>query len=341
MSITVASAVFESFDGVANYTQLVNMGEWITQNNAGALSLDASGFTGQALKVTSTGVVKRLLTTTVISGFRVGFRIKFASVSGAFNEFIFNLQTDGGPIMTFFRTGTALSWSTQDTGTAAVTPNFLVANTWYYIELRFILGDPGVTEIRVNRVIASSTTPRTNHFVGITTTREFRFGSSSNNASTNFMVDDFYMVQDSDGYQGECRIQAKVPNGNGNYSQGVGSDGNSTDNYQLVDEQSTNDADYVEFTNDGEKDTYAHAGVTAYAGHTVIAEQHVLRAAYVGSVKKMRSVRRLSGTDATGADITLTNTLRGWRTIYTTNPSGGALSFVGTDATEYGPEQRP
>lgn len=60
----------------------------------------------------------------------------------------------------------------------------------------------------------------------------------------------------NDGWCGDGRTIRCVPNGNGDSSQWVGSDGNSTDNYLLIDETPVNTTDYVGATISGYTDLY-------------------------------------------------------------------------------------
>lgn len=57
-------------------------------------------------------------------------------------------------------------------------------------------------------------------------------------------------------YPGDIACIRRLPNANGTYNQFTGSDGNSVDNYQLVDEAPSNDTDYTYATASGQKDSY-------------------------------------------------------------------------------------
>jgi len=56
---------------------------------------------------------------------------------------------------------------------------------------------------------------------------------------------------------GDGHVVALRPNGNGTYSELTGSDGNQVDNYQLMDENPLDEADYVEGLTTGLRDSYA------------------------------------------------------------------------------------
>jgi len=82
-------------------------------------------------------------------------------------------------------------------------------------------------------------------------------------------VDDIYMTDTSGtvntGELGPIEVVTLLPNGNGNSSDMVGSDGNSVDNYLLVDNNAATPpatTEYVESSTEGDKDTYAMGNLT-------------------------------------------------------------------------------
>jgi len=75
-------------------------------------------------------------------------------------------------------------------------------------------------------------------------------------------ISDFYLCNGAGSKNNDFlnapKIFCLLPNGNGNSSQGTGSDGDSTDNYELVNDPLgfLNTSDYVDFLATGDKDTY-------------------------------------------------------------------------------------
>lgn len=135
---------------------------------------------------------------------------------------------------------------------------------------------------------------------------------------SNFLpfMDDMYICNAVDGtasqglpnddFLGDVKVYASSPSGNGNSSQLVGSDGNSTDNFQLVDEKATaNDSDYVQSATAGEKDTYATEDL-APAAATVFGLAYHIRAlkSDAGAISGRR-VYRNAGVEDGGADLGL------------------------------------
>lgn len=80
-----------------------------------------------------------------------------------------------------------------------------------------------------------------------------------------FQLDDIVSSEGSTRV-GDVRVSPFYPNGNGNYAQFTGSDGNSVDNYLMVDENATppgpDDTEYVEDNTAGNRDSYAFANAS-------------------------------------------------------------------------------
>jgi hypothetical protein len=138
-------------------------------------------------------------------------------------------------------------------------------------------------------------------------------------------------------FLGDVRVQALLPTGNGNSSQLVGSDGNSTDNYLLVDEVPPNeDTDYVESATVNDKDTYVFGNLTPTTG-TVFGVQIVAEARKTDAgVRSFKSVARLSATEADGPDTTLSTTYAFYMDKRDTKPGGGSWTITNVNDAEFG-----
>lgn len=124
-----------------------------------------------------------------------------------------------------------------------------------------------------------------------------------------------------------------MPGGNGNSSQWVGSDGNSTDNYALVND--TSDATYVESNVDNNKDTYAYGNMASSSG-TILGVNHWTRASADVLPANIIPVARLSGTELDGSGLTLTSSLAWSQYMFETKPGGGSWSASDVDSAEFG-----
>lgn len=91
-------------------------------------------------------------------------------------------------------------------------------------------------------------------------------------------------------------------NGNGNYNEWVGSDGNSVDNYLLIDERGPSDSDYLESDAAAEDDSWAMSNITLEAQQTIQAVIPLIRAQRFGSSETLKIGTRLSATDLLGSE---------------------------------------
>jgi len=240
-----------------------------------------------------------------------------------------DLRLSAGGILSVTRNGTNLG-----TGTAV-----LAVGTYYYIEIKVTISDTvGVAVVKVNGVTdinlssqdtrngANASADRI-RLVGIVATTDF---------------DDFY-VCDATGsaptndFLGDVRVETILPSGNGNSSVLVGSDGNSTDNYLLVDETAPNsDTDYVESSTVGDKDTYVYGNVTPTTG-TVYGVQVLPFAKKTDAgARSIVSVARLSATEVDSTDKTLNTTYGYLPDIREAKPGGGVWSITDVNNAEFG-----
>lgn len=142
---------------------------------------------------------------------------------------------------------------------------------------------------------------------------------------------------------GDVKIYPLLPNGNGNYSQLVGSDGNSIDNYLLVDEHpnSRNDADYVGSATNAQKDSYTYQDLAAASGTILEVTRMTFAYKSDAGAKSMRNFSRVSGIDYVTADFALSTATVGTQEMLKVNPATGNPWTVGEiNAVEFGVEVR-
>ena len=124
------------------------------------------------------------------------------------------------------------------------------------------------------------------------------------------------------------------PDGNGNYSQWVGSDADSTDNYLLVDEVPTAEADYVESATADEYDSYTMTTFTLGEGQTINAVIPWALAKRFGNSEQIALGTRLSSTDLDGSDQVVPTDWKAYMERQTTKPGGGSWAQADLDAFE-------
>lgn len=240
---------------------------------------------------------------------------------------------------------------TRANTTLATSGTVLSNNVWYYIEIKvkFASGTSGTYEVHVNGVqdaaLTSAAANTQNGGAQATIValggNAFNTGLGGQGASNN-RIDDFYLCDTSgsvnNNFLGDVHVEALSPNGNGTYSAFAGSDGNSTDNYLLVDDaQPSGDTDYVADATVGDKDTYSFTDPTPTAG-TVYGVQisHYSRKTDAGT-RSARSMARLAGTETdNGADQPLSTTYQYFSDMRETKPAGGAWSLSDVANAEFG-----
>lgn len=155
----------------------------------------------------------------------------------------------------------------QITGTST-----LSTATWYRIETEIDVTAAAGSHVVKSRVASpSQETADTYTEFASATNRSLSAGvmsmsiganlASEANATGEWYFDDHAIndntTSNQNSYPDEGEVIVRRPNGNGDNSQWTGSDGNSTDNYLLVDEVTPNDAtDYVESKTSGQIDDY-------------------------------------------------------------------------------------
>lgn len=217
-------------------------------------------------------------------------------------------------------------FSTQTTlGTTA--NNVLTPGVFQYIEVFAVMhASAGSVEIRINGVTVLNLTGIN---TGAVTIDRISFFVSFPSYNTD--IDDLYVINGSgtvnNTFLGDCTVQTLYPNGNGNYSQWVGSDADSVDNYLLVDETTPNTTDYVESGTAGNKDSYTFADLSA----GVIGVRGVAVRSYAAKSdtgpQQFRNFARVGGTDYAGASRApnVTPSYAPFSDIYEVNPATSAL----------------
>jgi hypothetical protein len=217
------------------------------------------------------------------------------------------------------------------------------AGQWYYVECKFVI-DPtvGSCELRIDGVSLLTTTGQDTNVSANAYANSFQLGSTNDNTPNPF-VDDLYICDGTGSapnntFLGDVRVEYRVPNGNGNSSQLTGSDGNTTDNYLLVDETGNvnDDTDYVESGNVGDKDTYAFENLVSTAGTVYgVNVMPTVRKTDAGA-RSIKTIARLSGTEVDGPEQILGTGYALMTDIRETKPGGGAWTISDVNSAEFG-----
>jgi len=204
-----------------------------------------------------------------------------------------------------------------------------------YFEFKFVIDNTvGAYECKMNGVSILSGSGVDTQVSANAYADRFRLCGGANEGK---YFDDVYVADD--GYKGVIRVEPLFPNGNGNYSQWTGSDGNSTDNYLLVDESTTpnGDTDYVASSTPDQLDSYVMANL-ANNGVTVKSVKAIIQARKDDTnVRQLALLCRSGSTDSVGTTRTMTTTYTFYEQVWETDPATAA-AWAGSaiDAAEFG-----
>ena len=205
-------------------------------------------------------------------------------------------------------------------------PIRLDQGAWRYMEFKFNIHDStGNVEVRRDGVTVLNLTNVDTRNGGTTANiHTIQFGQSADNG--NGALDDVYVLKnDGSGltdFLGEVEVEGMYPVANGNYSEQTGSDGNSTDNFLLVDDNtSVNDNDFVTSGTTGHRDTYQLSNLARPNAiiHGVLLAHRSRR-----TDTNQRSIRRIlrsAGVDNSGADIPLPTSFVWNHEVFEMNPT--------------------
>ena len=224
------------------------------------------------------------------------------------------------------------------------TPNgVLTAAAFGYLEAKIIVSDTvGAVTLKLNEATVLTLTGVDTRNAGTGAGIDTVQITTATAGSTD--VDDLY-VCDATGaanndFLGDCQVLTRLPSGNGSSTQWLGSDGNSVDNYALVNETSPSSAEYVGSSTSGQRDLLAVTDLPATPTYTVLAYKETVYAAKsdAGTPPSFRLVQKGN------AGAIRTEAMAGLSTVYAlldgaeqiTDPDGSALTTAKINAMEIG-----
>lgn len=336
----------ESWDGAGTTVANYGDGKWNSALSNGQI---VAGKTGNCLQHNSGARWAHVFTSSdAHATFIAGFAYKQSSdINGIY---IFSFMFEGETTERVrLRTANTRKFNLEPGSGVTVTNgsanNEIITNgVWQFVEIKVVRTGTttGTAEVRVDGttvINATLTLPNNGLDWG-----GFNIFDNASTTTVPFM-DDLYICNGAgslnNDFLGEVEVIAIFPNGNGNSSQFVGSDGNSTDNYLLVDETTPNDSDWVESSVDDEKDLYTYGDVSSANG--VAGVMVTTRATWVVDAKEYAVVSRLSATEVDSADITpgSDTNFDNDVVIFETKPGGGAWTVTDVNNAEFGVKTRP
>lgn len=220
------------------------------------------------------------------------------------------------------------------TQVAGPSTNVITENAWHHFAFGVTIADAGgAMDVYVDNVSWLSFSGDTRN-AGNATTNQVMFGNGGSDGAT-IDYDDLVIA---DSRYGDRRCLEYVPNGNGDTNQYTGSDGNSTDNYLLVDEIPPSGSDYVDGTTVGHIDLYnvQNPGLASGTVDAVVVKTTWLRSD--AGAKTGRALLKLSGTTATGTTVSPPTSAATREDVFMTKPGGGSWGTSDPDSIQIGTE---
>jgi hypothetical protein len=268
---------------------------------------------------------------------------------GGQNTRIFNFQSDAGAtVHTTLRILPSGQVQVQrGDGTVLATSSFaqpMTPNTWHYVEFKATLHDTtGSVYVRVDEVQVIAATGLDTKNGGTKTVYDHVFVNTDQACYwTDVYVCNGAGTVNSD-FLGDIIVETLLPSGNGNSSVLVGSDGNSVNNYALVNEATPDSTTYVGSATTGDKDTYVFADLAHTSGAILGVVVSSYAAKSDAGARTGREVVRSAGTDYPSAtDQALSTTYAAYKEVHEVNPAtAAAWNIAAVNAAEFGFEARP
>jgi hypothetical protein len=224
------------------------------------------------------------------------------------------------------------------TGTAV-----LAGNAWHWIEIKATIADAGgICVVKVDGVTDINFTGDTKNAGTLTTVSSVMLFGTGTAPVTQY---DDLVICDGTGsapfndFFGEKVIRLKAPNNNGAVNAWLGSDGNSTDNYQLVDEIPVSTTDYTGSATPGDRDLYALSNVSGLSSVDAIQNVAYVAKSDAGARSFRTVTRNAGGTVTTGPTVPLSTTyLLAQGGIELTDPSAAAWTTTNVNTIQAGVE---
>lgn len=317
-------------------------------NRAASIDEDTTGGTDNSGLLLSSGGLSSSDTWIVGHRFRVNAP-EFENTDSRPSIIKFH-DSEADTLVSFYaRAGTISVRANGDSGTLlGVADISLVSTVWYFVETKVKFhASAGTLTIRINEVEVLDLTGLNTAATATGETRPYEifFGGS---ATAEHQVDDIYICDGVDAtatqgqayndFLGDIAGKAIRPTGNGNSSQLVGSDADSTDNYLLVDEDGPDDdTTYVQTATVGEKDTYTFANLPSTPAQIeACVVKSYSRKTDAGS-RTFVHVARVSATEADSAEISPSETYQFHQSIFTEDPDTTARwDEGGVNSAEFG-----
>lgn len=245
--------------------------------------------------------------------------------------------------LTFDSGGHIVAKRGTGSGTVLATgPTAIAGDAWHWLEMKATIADSGgVCIVKVDGTTEINFTGDTKNAGTLTTISHLAFaGASAVPRFDDLVICDATGSAPFNDFFGEKVIKIKRPSNNGATNQWVGSDGNSTDNYLLVDDPPpVSSADYTGSATATERDLYAMSSAAGLASVDAIQNIAYVAKSDAGARSFKTVTRNAGGTVTSGPTVALSTTyLLAAGAIELTDPSAAAWTPSNVNTIQAGVE---
>lgn len=302
------------------------------------------GGVGKAMRCFNSARLTNIASFTPASSVVVGFAHRSDQLGGSY-PFARLMDSGGNEHLSLWNGGSGSVQLKNSAGTVLATATGVRAvNVWNYFEWKAVIADSGGSvDLRVDGISRLTYSGDTRN-AGVGDVALLNGGVTTLNNGENADFDDVYAINLSgaapyNDFLGDIVVKTILPNNNGDSSGWLGSDGNSTDNYLLVDEVDSTMTDYVGANTSGQTDYYQMADIATT--YDVLAIQNLVYAAKSDAgvpptiAPKSKGILGGVRTDTTITGLTTSGTVYPGA-IYTTDPDGNALTAARLNGMQAG-----
>lgn len=300
-------------DGFDHYNTITNLGDkWVVSGT----SIVSGRHGGNAVRINGTtdNITKQFSNSQYICA-SFGFQ-QINGYPDAPRAFIIFYDTITNQIDLRVNPEGTISMTRNGTSLTGGTSTFMIPiNCWHWIEIKLMISNSITAsscqvkingELIIDLAAGQDTQNTANSYVNTILLRSTNnIGNNRNNAYDDFVL----QTGVGSDFLGDIRIVTVLPNGNGNSSDFIGSDSNSTDNYLLVDDANADDdATYVQSTTAGSKDLYSFPALESTVNYIAAIGVDINCRKADSGFRQLCSVARINSTEQDGPTINMYDT---------------------------------
>lgn len=344
--VTMANLFHHGANGYSTHTEVTAAGFWDSAltGASGATVIAGPQFgrygRGISMNANTIAYVKNL--SVGVSTIYVGMALNLDAAGATNGSTVIQLM-EAGAIhvgLSIVSDGTLRLWrTTSATLIKATGPAVFSFSRWVFLELKAVISDTaGAFEVRLDGINVLDSTAggpfdTRNANTGVVTQVQWNGIGSSGLMETDWYINDSTGT-DNNTFAGDSRVDAKMPNAAGAFSDFTPSAGS---NYQNIDDGNSpdDDATYNESNTATHKDTFKTDNTPSLSG-AIKAVSVFVRAKKTDAASRLyRSILRLSGVQANGPDRSLVSSYADKQDIFERDPNGNVWTASNLNSTNF------